>query len=37
MEIEHKSSGVNYLVGGLAGVVLMFVVRIQLDVLAQWE
>jgi succinate dehydrogenase hydrophobic anchor subunit len=37
MEVEHKSSGVNYLVGRLTGVVLVFVIRIQLDVLAHWE
>jgi hypothetical protein len=37
MDIKDESSGVNYLVGRLAGVVFVFVIRIQLDVLAHWE
>jgi len=37
MKIEDKSSGINYLIRRLAGVVFMFVVRIQLDVPAHWK
>jgi hypothetical protein len=37
MEIKDKSSSVDYLVRGLAGVVLVFVIGIQLNVLAHWK
>jgi len=37
MEIEYETSGVHLLIGPLARIVLVLIVRIELDVLAQRE
>ncbi len=37
MEIKDKSSGVDYLVRRLAGVVFVLVIRIQFDMPTQWK